>query len=474
MGQEIEAAHFHHSDFVRFSDLLKRETALLHDWFATRHFSRRKAIGGLELEGWLISPDGLPQPANEAFLERAADPDVVAELSKFNFELNVEPQALSGNGLRLFEEELTATWLKCQNVAASLDLDVVSIGILPSLKDQDLCPANMSKLQRYRALNEQLLRLRKGIPIHLEIVGHEHISSVHRDVMLEAGTTSFQIHLQVPQSLAARYWNAATILSAPLVAISANSPFLFGHHVWEETRIPLFEQSLATDSPERRVTLGSRFVGSIEEIFIENRDHYPVILPTDLHQPEHRMAHVRLHNGAVWRWNRPLIGFDDDGTPHLRIEHRPMAAGPTVVDMIANMAFYYGLVEWLVMEPHAPELRLLFASAKQNFYEAARLGLGASIDWYDGKRWNLTRLIQNVLLDQARKGLRALKIDSSLADRYLAIVEERVASGRTGAAFQSAFAERHRAADGSRDLPALVRAYLDRQRSGQPVHTWTL
>jgi hypothetical protein len=135
MGQEIQAAHFGHSDFARFSGLLNRETALLHEWFESRHFSRRKAIGGLELEGWLISPDGLPQPANEAFLERAADPNVVAELSKFNFELNVAPQALEGNGLRLFEDDLAGTWGKCRGIAESLGLDILSIGILPTLRD---------------------------------------------------------------------------------------------------------------------------------------------------------------------------------------------------------------------------------------------------------------------------------------------------------------------------------------------------
>ena len=138
------------------------------------------------------------------------------------------------------------------------------------------------------------------------------------------------------------------------------------------------------------------------------------------------------------------------------------------------MAFYLGLAEWLVMEPHAPELRLLFASAKQNFYQAARLGLNAPIDWYDGKRWNLKRLIRDVLLDQARRGLRALHVDSALAGRYLAIIEQRVATGMTGATFQCAFAERHRAINHSRDFPALVRAYRDRQRSGEPVHTWSL
>ena len=132
MGQDIQGTHFRHSDFVRFSELLRQETALLREWFATHHFSHRKAIGGLELEGWLISPDGLPQPANEAFLEHAADPNIVAELSKFNFELNPAPPSLAGNGLLFLENELDATWLACGRIAGALDLDTVSIGNLPT------------------------------------------------------------------------------------------------------------------------------------------------------------------------------------------------------------------------------------------------------------------------------------------------------------------------------------------------------
>jgi hypothetical protein len=315
-----------------------------------------------------------------------------------------------------------------------------------------------------------MMRLRHGRPIQLEIAGTEHLTSRHPDLMLEAGATSFQVHLQVPAAHAARYWNAATIASSITVALAANSPLLFGKLLWEETRIPLFEQSVEESCPEKRVSFGYGYVqSSLEEIFANNHAHYPVILPLALDAPEEKLPHLRLHNGTIWRWNRPLIGFDDDGTPHLRIEHRPMAAGPTIVDMIATMAFYYGLVEWLAMEPHAPEFHLPFSSAKNNFYNAARLGLAAHIDWYDGKHYSLPKLIHDVLLPQAEKGLRALHVDPALTSRYLAIIEARTANAQTGAAFQRKFIARH-----GRDLPALVRAYRDLQATGQPVHTWTI
>ena len=469
VGEEIQQTQFEEADYACFAKLLAQEHTLLHTWFTERRFSRRKAVGGLELEGWLVSLDGLPQPANEEFLEKMNDPLVLGELAKFNFEVNVQPQAIAAGGLRLLEAELADTWRRCQRAAKEMGLGAVSIGILPSLTDEQLCADNMTSLRRYRALNEQLTRLRQGLPAHLQIVGHDHLSSVHTDVMLEAAATSFQVHIQAPLPLAARYWNAAAILSAPAVALAANSPFLFGRLLWEETRIPLFEQAFRMMGPEQRVTFGTGYVTSLEELFIENQRHYPAILPIDLGTPPENMAHIRLHNGTLWRWNRPLVGFDDDGRPHLRIEHRVMAAGPTILDMIANMAFVYGLAEWLVMEPHAPEHRLPFAAAKQNFYEAARLGLEASIDWYDGKRWNLRRLLRSTLLPQARLGLRALHADSGDMDRYMDVIEGRLETGRTGAAFQRRFAERF-----ARDLGALVRVYRERQATEEPVHTWTL
>jgi hypothetical protein len=375
---------------------------------------------------------------------------------------------LAGSGIRRLEEDLGKAFARCARVGEELGATVVAIGILPTITDEALCPANMSSMRRYAALNEQVLRLRKGRPIRLDIVGHEHLRTERMDVMLEAAATSFQVHLQVPSRQATRYLNAAMILSAPMVAVAANSPILFGKILWEETRIPLFEQAVDVGSPERRVTFGSGYVhASLNECFIENRANHPVILPLASDEPAERLGHVRMHNGTIWRWNRPLIGFDADGTPHLRVEHRVLPAGPTLIDMAANMAFFFGLAEWLVMEPHAPELRLPHSAAKQNFYQAARLGLAAAVDWYDGERWNLARLVQNVLLEQARKGLESLRIDRGDIDRYLGVIEARAASGATGAAWQRGFVEKH-----GRDLHALTRAYRDLSDAGEPVHRW--
>ena len=274
---------------------------------------------------------------------------------QFNVELNVDPQALNDKALSRLHQGLQQTWDDCQRVAAGLHARLVMTGILPSVSQQDLTLANMSELKRYRALNEQVLRLREGKPLMLDIHGREHLNLSHQDVMLESAATSLQLHLKVAVEDAVRYYNAAQIVSAPLVAASGNSPFLFGRQLWDETRIPLFEQSVevggfagASRGPVRRVSFGTGYAKeSLFECFVENEQHFPVLLPIQFDEPGREMRHLRLHNGTIWRWNRPLVGYDDDGTPHLRIEHRVLPAGPTVIDSIASAAFFYGLVHAL-------------------------------------------------------------------------------------------------------------------------------
>ncbi len=470
MGDEVAGTRFRQTDFVRFERRFAQEMALLHRCFAERGFSGGAAVGGLELEAWLVDDHGMPRPENDALLERLAMPTVVHELSRFNIEFNVAPQHLRDTGIARLEDELADTWARSDEVAAELGLGVVAIGTLPSVTDQMLCPDNMSGLNRYKALNEQVLRLRRGTPIALDIVGRDHLRSEHRDVMLEAGATSFQVHLQVPLDRSVRYYNASLIASAPVVAVAANSPYLFGHSLWDESRIPLFEQAINVGSPVRRVTFGTGYANeSLAEVFGENQALYPVLLPLELDRPAEEFAHVRLHNGTIWRWNRPLIGFDPDGRPHLRVEQRVMAAGPTCIDMAANMAFFFGLTEMLATDGVVPESRLPFVQARDNFYEGARLGANATVTWLDGERMRLRRLILGQLLPLARCGLEQLGVDPLLASRYLGIVESRVSEQSGGAAWQRAFVERY----GS-DMAQLTRAYRERQASGVPVHRWDL
>ena len=477
MGQEIGASRFTVADFQAYAERLSEETALLEEWFSSRVFSTRDRMGGFELEAWLIDRDACPAPVNQEFLQRLDNPMVVPELARFNVELNDYPQHLSGSALSRFEASLGATWRKCMRVAAELDAGLLMIGILPTVREAELSSANMSDLKRYRALNEQVLRLREGQPLELDINGRQHFKTARRSVMLEAATTSFQLHLKVQPRLAVRAYNASIIVSAPMVAATANSPYLFGYDLWDETRIPLFEQSVsvgglagASHGPMRRVTFGSGYVrNSILECFIENEQHYPILLPMTFQEGLEQMSHVRLHNGTIWRWNRPLIGFDYDGIPHLRIEHRVVPAGPTIVDSIANAALYFGLMQALMALPEPAEQQLQFATARDNFYQAAHNSLEAHVTWLDGQRVTVRTLLLDQLLPQARHGLEMLEIDAADIDKYLGIIEARVTGGQTGTAWQRGCVARH-----GDDLASMTQAYRSHQDGGLPVHEWPL
>ncbi|MFN2309938.1 MAG: glutamate-cysteine ligase family protein [Gammaproteobacteria bacterium] len=477
MGQEIEQTRFSAADSAAFAERLRAETALLQDYFRDAAFSTRDRVGGFELEAWLIDAAGRPAPINAAFLERLDDPLVVPELARFNVELNTPPQPLHGDALSRMHASLAATEARCQQTAAEFGASLLSIGILPTLQGADLNPGSMSDLKRYRALNEQVLRQRQGQPLVLEIHGREHLKTVHQDVMLEAATTSFQIHLKVAPETAAEAYNLAQILSAPLVAIGANSPYLFGHDLWDETRIPVFEQAVAvggfaaaSHGPLRRVGFGTGYVReSLFECFQENLEHFPVLLPMCSAAPPERFEHLRLHNGTLWRWNRPLIGFDDDGTPHLRIEHRVLPAGPTLEDAIANAALFFGLMQFLGSAGVASSLRLPFPVARDNFYAAARDGLEARIQWLNGRHGEVRPLILDELLPMAQRGLEQLELDRADIARFLGVIRGRAEHACTGAAWQRAYVARH-----GPDWAGLTLAYRERQASGLPVHEWSL
>jgi gamma-glutamylcysteine synthetase len=470
MGQEITRTDFSEQDFARFATCLAEETGLAGRWLAEGRFQGDAHVAGFELEAWLLDHNAFPLPANEAYLARLADPLVVPELSRFNVELNGTPQALAGRALRRMEEELARTWHECLRVAHELEGTLIMIGILPTVRQRDLTLANVSPLNRYYALNQELLRRRQFRPLQLDIQGREHLRITHEDVMLEAATTSFQVHLQAPAADVCRCYNASVILSAPLVALAANSPFLFARDLWDETRIALFEQ--AVDSGEggldaHRVTFGSGYLdGDPVACYRENLERYPVLLPILYADGRALLRHLRLHNGTIWRWNRLLVGFEG-GRPHLRVEQRVMPAGPTIRDMIANAAVYLGAARFLAALEAGPEADLPFELARANFYAAARDGLAARIVWLDGRPAQVADVLLDEILPMARAGLRQLGVDEDDIDLYLDVAAARVRTGQNGARWQRAHAQRY-----GRDLFRLTADYLERQRSGRPVHEW--
>ncbi len=477
MGQEVSNTDFTQTDFDQFTRNLQIETLLLKQWFETGVLASPQPYAGAELEVWIVDNNQQPAAENENILNALNHPNVVPELSQFTIEINSQPYRMGHNVLNQLHQDMKATWQQAQTCAHQKDLHLMLIGILPTLGQEDLSLKMMSKMQRYFALNEQIFRLRNNKPITINISGKEQLTASHNNVMFESATTSLQLHLQVDPTMATRTYNASLIASAPMVGISANSPFLFGKSLWDETRIPLFEQAVnlpgkrhrPPNQKRERVTFGTGYLAeSMYDCFLENLLDYPVILPAIFQQQPTQMNHLRLHNGTIWRWNRPLIGVGDDGRMHLRIEHRVAAAGPTLIDSMAHAAFYFGLTHQLAMQETAPEFRLDFHHCKQNFYQAAQHSLHAKVHWVDGKTNSLQALLLEKLIPLAKQGLRQLGVASEVSEYYLdEILRERIRLGRNGAIWQ-----RHYIAQHPGDFSGLVRTYLEQQESERPVHQW--
>ena len=473
MGKEIEQSTFSAEQTARFVERVAKETEILESWWAGGKLSDSGYVGGFELEAWLLDHNYFPLPRNEELLKRLDSPLVVPELSRFNVELNGTPQSMRAGALRRLEEELEQTWQHCLSVANEIEATMMMVGILPTVREQDLSLEHISDRNRYHALNREVLKIRGGEPLKLNIRGQESLSLTHNDVMLEAATTSFQIHLQSPAAEISRHMNASIIMSAPMVAMCANSPFLFGKSLWAETRIPLFEQSVETgnaEHPERsRVTFGSAYLSDNPmDLFRENLRYHVPLLPT-LFENRDELLHLRLHNGTIWRWNRLLVGLDEQKIPHLRIEHRAIPAGPTIADMLANAAVYLGAVHFLARLRVPPEADLPFSQARDNFYRAARDGFDATIVWLDGRETDVKTLLADEILHMAREGLVLLGMDEEEIERYIGIARARTASGQNGAAWQRAHANLR-----GHDFNRLTADYLALQRSGAPVHEWPL
>lgn len=472
MGQEITNTKFTDQDFSVFRTTLEQETRVLKDWLDQDILCNDGLVGGFEVESWILDSSFLPAPYNSEFIECFNSPLAVPELARFNLEFNNTPQRLEHSVFTKFYNELKQTWENAKEIANRLTFpsSLLLIGTLPTLRLADLNEKSMSDMNRYHALNEQIMIRRKDEPLHINIEGKDRLELGSNNVMLEASTTSFQIHTQVPAKYAHHYYNAALMISAPIVSLTANSPFVFGKDLWNETRIPLFEQAIDTANPNapiKRVSFGSKFLeNSIIECFNENLENFYILLP-NADADNGTLMHLRLHNGTIWRWNRPLLGFDENNEPHIRIEHRVIPAGPTIVDMIANAAFFYGLSHYWALNLLDGHSLPTFKETRKNFYIMAKYGLDHTVNWF-GKRISPEELILETLLPQAKTGLKYLNVSTDEIEKYLSIVYSRVNTKQTGADWQRKYVALHKC-----NMAELTSAYQQLQNTEAPVHTWS-
>jgi hypothetical protein len=488
MGERVEASALVVGHDHEVQGRLERCVAALRRMVDGGWFGAHEDTVGMEVEFDLVDPLGRPRPINDAVLARLGRADMQHELGQFNVELNLAPRRLRDRVLRETESDLAVVLDRCRAGIEGLGARLVAVGMLPTLSAELLTLERISHNPRYELLARRM-RAARHRPFLVSIVdGREPVEFTTDSVAPDAATTSLQLHLRVPPDRFAAYYNAAQTIAGAQVAVGANAPYLLGYQAWQETRITLLEQLLDTRRPREvragapaRVRLGDRWINDPIELFDEVARAFPPLFPTlEAEDPDAALEtgcvpglrELRLHNGTVWRWNRPVYDVQD-GRPQLRIENRVLPSGPTAVDMVANAAFYYGLLRTIGDSDPAPWRQVSFATAEQNLHRAARDGLAAQLSWR-GVDYPVDRLTHEVLLPAAASGLDAWGVDPSDRDRYLGVIEARVRCGRTGAAWQT-MAVRHLEEHGLERIAALhemTRRYVEYAHTGAPVHEW--
>jgi gamma-glutamyl:cysteine ligase YbdK (ATP-grasp superfamily) len=486
MGEDVDAQEFSRADRTRYREKVHRCLDVFERMLSENQFDTDDPMTGLEVEINLVDDAGDPALKNAEALARIADPAFQTELGQFNIEFNVPPARLREGGLRTFEDDLRHSLNDAEAHASEVGAHQVMIGILPTLQAGHLTSSTMSANPRYRLLSEQILHAR-GEDIRIDVTGPERLITTTDSILPEAACTSTQFHVQTSPEQFAAYWNASQAIAAVQLAVGANSPFCLGKELWRETRIPLFEQAADTRSEELkvqgvrpRVWFGERWITSVFDLFEENVRYFPALLPiTDEEDPVAvldsggvpQLHELRLHNGTIYRWNRPVYDIQG-GVPHLRVENRILAAGPTVADMVANAAFYFGLVRTLAESERPVWTQMSFSAAEENFHTAAHDGIDAQLYWPGVGQVPATELVLRRLLPLAHQGLDSWGVDPAERDRFLGIIEQRCLTGVNGAEW---FVRKMAARSGMERYDAL-RATLEEYRANmhtnEPVHTW--
>src|SRR5262247_575590 len=478
MGRDIQPIKISGEDRGKYRDKLQRSLEVFARMLREHMFDPDTSQVGLEIELNLVDERGAPSMKNADVLDAIADPAWATELGQFNLEINIPPRRLDGDAVAGLEQEVRGSLNDADAKARGTGSRLVMIGILPTLQESDLHEGVLSAHARYRVINEQIFAAR-GEDMRIAIEGAERLVTHADSITPEAACTSVQLHIQVSPETFANYWNAAQAIAGVQVALAANSPFLFGRRLWQETRITLFEQATDTRPDELkqqgvrpRVWFGERWITSVFDLFEENIRYFPALLPicededpvAELDRgASPQLAEMSLHNGTIYRWNRPVYAVVN-GTPHLRVENRVLPAGPSVSDIMANAAFYYGLVRVLAEAERPVWTQMSFAAAADNLAEGAKHGIDAMLYWPGLGEVPVTELVLRRLLPMAAEGLHAWGVDTEQADRLLGIIEQRCLTGRTGAAWQVATAKaitEHGGADRPEALRRMTQRYIE-------------
>ncbi|HEY5031279.1 MAG TPA: glutamate--cysteine ligase [Actinomycetes bacterium] len=488
MGDEVAARVFTREDRQRYREKVHRCLDVLARMLSDQMFDFDHPMTGMEIELNLVDDVGDPSMRSTEILALIDDPAFQTELGRFNLEINVRPTALAGDALVELESDVRSQLNAAQAKASAAQAGLVMIGILPTLLREHVTHEAITEYPRYSLLDEQILMAR-GEDLHIAISGVEDLETYADTIAPEAACTSLQLHLQVGPDTFANSWNAAQCLAGVQVALGANSPYFLGRELWRESRIAVFTQATDTRSVELkaqgvrpRVWFGERFVTNVFDLFEENLRYFPALLPVV--EDEDPVAvfeaggtpalqELRLHNGTVYRWNRPVYAVVD-GRPHLRVENRVLPAGPSVVDVMANAAFYYGVVRTLSEGERPVWTQMSFQAASDNFTAGATRGIDAQVFWPGSGEVPVTELVLRRFLPMAHEGLDRWGVTPAVRDRLLGVIEQRCKTGRNGAVWQTDTVHRREAAGESRleALRHMTHSYAELMHANEPVHTW--
>lgn len=490
MGDKSVTSEYDDGQMRAFTLGVLNDIQALEQMLESGMFEETERRIGAEQEMFLVDSSMHPAGFAVEVIEEARDGRLTTEIGKFNLEANLTPRAFDGNCLRLMEDELNEILNVVRKAACKFDAGVVMAGILPTIQLSDLTHSNLTPNPRYHEIDRVVTELH-GQNRNIQIKGLDELQLTIQDTFIEFCNTSFQIHLQVGAKDFVRYYNWAQAISAPVLASAVNSPILLNHRLWHETRLALFQHATDTRSlvhKERnqppRVNFGDRWVeDSIIEVLREDAIRFRILLTQAVEENSlevlanggvPQLAAWRLHNGTIWRWNRPCYGIIG-GKPGLRIEARYLPAGPSVVDEMANTAFFLGLMTELPEEFGDITKYMSFDDAKNNFFNAARYGLSGQIRGLDGKSRRVGKLIEEELLPRAKRGLTRAEVDENDIERLLNVIETRVKAETTGATWMiNSLGAMDKRAKSNVKLRSLTAAMKTNQESGKPLHEWPL
>jgi len=493
MGKAVDRMQFTPADYRAFRNALEQDLIALRDLLETPGFGAGDGSLGAELEVYLVDDGGSPLDRNVEIRRHMRDSQLTLELNRFNLEYNLSPVPIAAKPFLDSEQQMLTALAAINRQAARYDGHVVPVGILPTLELADFDHRTMTDMPRFHALREKLQEERRGL-FRIDIDGDEDaLSLATDDITLEGANTSFQLHYRVNPCDFADTFNAIQLVTPLVLALSANSPLVFGRRLWHETRIPLFKQSIDSRTEQKldslrwqqpaRVNFGHGWVREgAWELFAEAVRLYTPLLPLVRGHPEDPvfppMLHeLRMQMGTLWLWNRPV--YDDADGGHLRIEMRSLPSGPTPVDMMANAALMIGLAEGL--RSHIKELitALPFRHATQNFYHAARRGIDADLAWPSTEQSGLkpepVLTLLKRLLPVAAQGLKSIGVSQREEEYYLGIIEERIHARTSGARWQlQALGQLEGTLGRSRALRMMLESYSEQSDENMPVARWTL